>query len=122
MQAALILGGISASLELLRKAKEFFYPDKTINDAVAISHKRMAADVGSLQEQLRTHREVIDKLVEQVKAGKDLIEKHNDVLIQLSEATREAVAGLAGLRTLSYCAIGLAGVSLCAAILLVIFK
>ena len=54
--------GTSTGLDLLKKAKEWFYPDKTINEAEAILRKRMAEDVGSLQEQLRDHRQVIDKL------------------------------------------------------------
>src|SRR2546430_3018560 len=56
MEPISILAGISASLELLKNAKRFFYPNKTINEALAISSKRMADDVGSLQEQLRADR------------------------------------------------------------------
>ena len=62
-----------ASLEILQKAKQWFYPDKTLREAEAILSKRIVDDVGSLQEQIQIHRQVIDKLVEQVKADKDLI-------------------------------------------------
>src|SRR5439155_13047323 len=117
-----IMIGTSAGLELLRKAKEWFYPDKTINEAEAILRKRMAEDVGSLQEQIRDHRQVIDKLVEQVKADKDMIQKHNEVLIQLSEQAQEAVAGVVRLRILAYLATGLAGLSVVAVIVLAILK
>ena len=114
--------GTTAALDLLKKAKEWFYPNKTINEAEAILRKRMADDVGSLQEQLRDHRQVIDKLVEQVKADKDMIQKHNEVLIQLSERAQQALVGMKRLRTLSYLAIGLAGLSALAAIVLAILK
>ena len=115
MEPISILAGISASLELLKNAKQFFYPNKTINEALAISSKRMADDVGSLQEQLRAHRQVLDKVVEQLRADKDMIEKHNEVLIQLSEATQQAIAGVARLQFVSYCAIGFAVLSTLAA-------
>src|SRR2546428_4725648 len=117
-----IMVGTTAALDLLKKAKEWFYPDKTINEAEAILRKRMADDVGSLQEQLRDHRQVIDKLVEQVKADKDMIQKHNEVLIQLSERAQQAVVGVKRLRTLSYLAIGLAGFSAFAAIVFAGFQ
>ena len=117
-----IMVGTTAALDLLKKAKEWFYPNKTINEAEAILRKRMADDVGSLQEQLRDHRQVIDKLVEQVKADKDMIQKHNEVLIQLSERAQQALVGMKRLRTLSYLAIGLAGLSALAAIVLAILK
>ena len=117
-----IMVGTTAALDLLKKAKEWFYPNKTINEAEAILRKRMADDVGSLQEQLQDHRQVIDKLVEQVKADKDMIQKHNEVLIQLSERAQQALVGMKRLRTLSYLAIGLAGLSALAAIVLAILK
>ena len=117
-----IMVGTTAALDLLKKAKEWFYPNKTINEAEAILRKRMADDVGSLQEQLQDHRQVIDKLVEQVKADKDMIQKHNEVLIQLSERAQQAVVGVKRLRTLSYLAIGLAGLSALAAIVLAVLK
>ena len=117
-----IMIGTSAGLDLLKKAKEWFYPDRTINEAEAILRNRMADDVGSLQEQMRDHRQVIDKLVEQVKADKDLLQKHNEVLIELSEEAQMTAAAVARLRILSYGAIGLAGVSVLAAILLAILK
>jgi glutaredoxin 2 len=111
-----------ASLEILQKAKEWFYPNKTLREAEAILSKRIADDVGSLQEQMRTHRQVIDKLVEQVKADKDLIEKHNEVLIQLSETSQQVAAVLARLRIVSYSAMGLAVLALAAVIVLWSFK
>src|SRR2546425_11009382 len=117
-----IMVGTTAALDLLKKAKEWFYPNKTINEAEAILRKRMADDVGSLQEQLQDHRQVIDKLVEQVKADKDMIQKHNEVLIQLSERAQQALVGMKRLRTLSYLAIGLAGLSALAAIVLAILQ
>jgi len=117
-----IMVGTTAALDLLKKAKEWFYPNKTINEAEAILRKRMADDVGSLQEQLQDHRQVIDKLVEQVKADKDMIQKHNEVLIQLSERAQQALVGMKRLRTLSYLAIGLAGLSALAAIVLAVLK
>jgi len=103
-----------ASLEILQKAKQWFYPDKTLREAEAILSKRIVEDVGSLQEQIRIHRQVIDKLVEQVKADKDLIEKHNEVLIQLSETTELIGAALTRLRAISYTAVGLGILSLAA--------
>jgi len=109
-------------LDILRKAKEWFYPDKTLSEAEAILRKRMADDVGSLQEQVRTHRQVIDKLVEQVKADKDMLEKHNEVLIHLSEAAQHVDAALARQRIVSYFAIGLAALSLFAAVLFRVLK
>ena len=103
-----------ASLEILQKAKQWFYRDKTLSEAEAILSKRIVDDVGSLQEQIRNHRQVIDKLVEQVKADKELIEKHNEVLIQLSETTPLIGAALTRLRAITYASIGLAILSLVA--------
>jgi hypothetical protein len=111
-----------AGLDVLRKAKEWFYPDKTLSEAEAILRKRIADDVGSLQEQVRTHRQVIDKLVDQVKADKDMIEKHNEVLIHLSEAAQQVDTALARQRIASYCAMGIAGLSLLAAVLIRFLK
>jgi hypothetical protein len=107
-----------ASLEILQKAKQWFYPDKTLSEAEAILSKRIVDDVGSLHEQIRIHRQVIDKLVEQVKADKDLIEKHNEVLIQLSETTQLIGDALTRLRAISYASIGLAILSLAACVVL----
>jgi predicted P-loop ATPase/GTPase len=114
--------GTTAGLDLLKKAKEWFYPDKTINEAEAILRNRLAEDVGSLQEQIRNHRQVIDKLVEQVKADKDMIQKHNEVLIQVSEQAQQAAVGLFRSRILSYAAMVLAGLSVLATICLAILK
>ncbi len=111
-----------ASLDMLQKAKAWFYPSKTLNEAEEILAKRVANDVESLQQQIQTHRQVMDKLVEQVKADKDMIEKHNEVLIQLSETMQEVGATLSKLRVTCYWALGLAGVSLCAAIILKFLK
>jgi cell division septum initiation protein DivIVA len=82
----------------------------------------MADDVGSLQEQVRIHRQVIDRLVEQVKADKDMLEKHNEVLIQLSEAAQQIAIAEARLRAISYWAIGLAGLALLLATLSVVLR
>jgi hypothetical protein len=117
-----IIAGISTSVQLLKSAKEFFYPNKTIDEASAISSKQMAQDVGTLQEQLKAHREVIDRLVEQVKADKDMIEKHNEVLIQLGEAAQEALADAAKLRIIALCAIGISALACVGAILVAILK
>jgi hypothetical protein len=122
MDPLTIMTGISASLQLLQNARDLFRRDKTISEAAAISRKRMADDVGSLQEQLRAHREVIDKLVEQAKADKDMLEKHNDVLIQLSGAIQEAVTSVTRVRIVAYWAIGLAGSSVLLAILLLVLR
>jgi CRISPR/Cas system-associated endonuclease Cas1 len=109
-------------LEILQKAKEWFYPDKTLKEAEAILSKRIADDVGSLQEQVRTHRQVLDKLVDQVKADKDLIEKHNEVLIHLSQIAQQVAASQAKSRLISYCAIAIAGLSLLLAFLFRVLK
>jgi hypothetical protein len=117
-----ILTGTSAGLDLLKKAKEWFYPDTTISDAEAIMRKRMADDVGSLQAQIQVHRTVIDKLVVQAKADKEMILRHNEVLIQLSEEAQRAAAKVGQLRILAFWAIGIAGLSVFVAILLVVFS
>lgn len=109
-------------IDLLRKAKDLFYPDKALSDAEAILRKRMADDVGSLQEQVRNHRDVMDKLVEQVRADKDLLEKHNEVLIRLGEAAEELAERYARLQIVCYVALGIAGVSLLVAILFKVLK
>ena len=109
-------------LEILQKAKEWFYPNKTLTEAEDILGQRMANDVGSLQEQVRLHRQVMDKLVEQVKADKEMIEKHNEVLIHLSETIEQLAVSQARLRAASYWGIGLAGLSLLAMIVFVLLK
>jgi hypothetical protein len=113
---------ISAGLNVLKTAKDFFFPDKTINEVKAILSKDMADDIGSLREQIRDHRQVLEKLVEQVRADRDMLEKHNDVLIKLSEAAQQTVAEVARLRVVSYWAIGLAGLSILLAVLVWILK
>ncbi|MDB6024096.1 MAG: hypothetical protein JWM68_319 [Verrucomicrobiales bacterium] len=109
-------------LDILLKAKDWFYPNKTLAEAEDILKKRMADDVGSLQEQVRLHRQVIDRLVEQVKADKDMLEKHNEVLIHLSEAAEEVASAQARLRVITYWAIGLAGLSLVSGVLYWVLK
>lgn len=111
-----------SGLDILQKAKEWFYPGKTLSEAEAILSKRIADDVGSLQEQVRLHRQVIDKLVEQVKADKDMIEKHNEVLIQLSETAQELAAAQAKLRTGLYGSFTVALLALAAALLVWFLK
>jgi len=113
---------ISAGLNILKTAKDLFYPDQTINEAEAILRKSVANDIGPLQEQICDHRQVIDKLVGQVKADKDMIEKHNEVLINLSEAAQQTIAEVASLRLISCWAIGLAGLSVLLAVLVVVLK
>jgi len=122
MSPIAIIAGISTSLQLLKSAKEFFYPNKNIDEAKAITSRRMADDVGPLQEQLKAHREVIDRLVEQVRADKDMIEKHNEIIIQLGEATQEAITDAAKLRTLLWCAISLGALAVATTGLVLIFK
>ena len=117
-----IMIGASAGLDLLKKAKECFYPNKTINEAEAILGKRIADDVGSLQEQVRDHRQVIDRLVEQVKADKDMIEKHNEILIQLTEQAQQTAAGMVRLRIVGYASAGLACLSVLVIIIFAILK
>jgi hypothetical protein len=97
-----ILETIAAGLNILEKGKNWFYPDKTINEAEAILRKHIPDDVRALQEQTKAQRQVIDRMVEQLKANKEMIEKHNEVLINLSKAARQAVGGIARLRILSY--------------------
>ncbi|NBV21732.1 MAG: hypothetical protein EBS05_07395 [Proteobacteria bacterium] len=111
-----------AGLEILQKAKEWFYPDKNLKEAEAILSKRIADDVGSLQEQLCAHRQVIDKLVNQVKADKDMLEKHNEVLINLSESVQQIEMALSQLRRISSWAMATAGLSLLVAILFRMLK
>lgn len=122
MNPIAIIAGISTSLQLLKSAKNFFYPNKVMDEATKISAQRMADDVGSLQEQLKAHREVIDRLVVQVKADKDMIEKHNEVLIQLGETAQQAVAEAAKLRVLALWAIGVSAAALLGVIVTAIFK
>jgi hypothetical protein len=105
-------------LEMLQRAKEWFYPDKNIKEAEDLLRKRMADDLGSLQEQIRNHREVMDKLVDQVKADKEMIEKHNEVMIQLSQAAEQTAIAHANLRFLCFSAIGVAGLALVGVIVL----
>ena len=115
-----ILETIAAGLNILEKGKKWFHPDKTINEAEAILRKHIPDDVRALQEQTKAQRQAIDRMVEQLKANKEMIEKHNEVLINLSEAARQAVGEISRLRVLSYWAIGLAGLSIAAAILLAV--
>ena len=61
-------------------------------------------------------------MVEQVKADKDLIEKHNEVLITLSETAQQIATAQAKLRAACYWAIGLAGLSVLSVILLWVMK
>jgi len=117
-----VLETIAASLNILEKAKKWFYPDKSINEAEAILRKPIPDDVRSLQEETRAHRQVIGRMVEQMKANKEMIEKHNEVLINLSEAAKQVVGEIARLRARSYWAIGLAGLSIAAAVLLAVLK
>jgi septal ring factor EnvC (AmiA/AmiB activator) len=117
-----ILTGISPILSnildrLLNKKTK-----KTINEEVAMSTKPIAHDVGTLQEQFK-------KLDAQVKTDKDTIEKHDKALIELTEATQQVLAAiskldaqLTRLRIVSHRAIGLAGLSILAAILVAAFK
>ncbi len=107
-----IIVGTSSALDILAKAKKWLSADKTIEEAEGILNKRVAADVGSLQEQVRDHRSVIDKLVEQVKADKDMLEEHNEILIRLSEEIQRIGPELAGARTRSYWAIGIGALAL----------
>ena len=122
MSPIAIIAGISTSLQLLKSAKGLLYPNKAVNDAMLLASRRMADDVGSLQEQLRAHRDVIDKLVEQVRVSEDLIEKHNEVLIQLGEATQQAVSDAEKLRVLARWTIGLSAAAVVGVILVAVLK
>ena len=122
MSPIAIIAGISTSLQLLRSARNLLSPNKTANDAMLIASRRMADDVGSLQEQLKAHRGVIDKLVAQVMVDEEMIEKHNDILIQLSEAAQEALSEASKLRVLAQWAIGLSAAAMVAAAVAIVFK
>lgn len=70
----------ATGLELLEKARKLFYSSKTINEA-----KEMSAQAGdsadSLQERVRINQQIIDKLIQQAEENKELLKKHNDILI-----------------------------------------
>jgi hypothetical protein len=113
---------VREGLKILKVGKETFYPNKTIKEAESLLRKEMEGNVQSLQAQVQAHRQVMDKLIDQVKADKEMIEKHNEVLIHLSEAAEQAAQDLGRLRVMAYCAIGVAGLSLLGGALLGILK
>ena len=117
-----IITGIAASLQLLKGAKELLYSDKSLVEALGITSKRVSGNVGSLQEQVREHREAISKLVEEARASQQIIEKHNQVLVQLGEATQQLAANLVKQRRLTWLAAGVAVVSVLVTIALAIFR
>lgn len=85
----------STGLDLLEKAKKLFQASKTINEA-----KEMAAKAGdnaeSLQEQVKINQQIIDKLIQQAEENKELLKKHNDILISVE---RDMLALNAQLKT-----------------------
>jgi len=74
----------STGLDLLEKAKKLFYASKTINEAKEMSAK--ANDhAETLQEQVRINQQIIDKLIQQAEENKELLKKHNDILINVEK-------------------------------------
>src|SRR3546814_11607439 len=71
-------------LDLLEKAKKFFYSSKTIEEARQMSAQG-SARTESLQEQVRLNQQIIDKLMQQAEENRMLLEKHNDILINIEK-------------------------------------
>lgn len=103
---------VREGLKILKVAKETFYPDKAMKEAQLLLKQEMAGNVQSLQAQVQAHRQIMDRLVEQVSADKELIEKHNEILIHLSEAADQTTLTLARLRMFTYLSAGLAALSI----------
>src|SRR5256885_7468590 len=109
---------VREGMKILKVAKETFYPDKAMKEAQSLLKNEVAGDVHSFQAQVQAHRQIMDKLVEQIRADKELIEKHNEILIHLSEAADEAALSVARLRLINYCSLGLAILAMCGVILI----
>ena len=76
MNAPTIIDLVEAGAKMLRAAKETFFDDSTIKEAETISKSQLTGSVETLKEQVNTQRQVIDKLVEQIKANKEMIKIH----------------------------------------------
>ena len=122
MNPIAIITGISTSVQLLKSAKKLLYPDKEAADANEFLRIQLANDVGSLQEQMKGCRRVVDKLLQQAKADREMLEQHNEVLIQLGEATQEALADISKVCTLAKWALGVAVTALLVAAAALLFK
>jgi hypothetical protein len=101
----------STGLDLLEKAKKLFQASKTINEA-----KEMAAKAGdnaeSLQEQVRINQQIIDKLIQQAEENKELLKKHNDILINVERDMLQLNAQLKTTRIIAIAATVIAVVAI----------
>jgi hypothetical protein len=122
MNPIAIITGISTSVQLLKSAKKLLYPEKNSVDANDLLRIQLANDVGSLQEQVKACRRVADKLLEQAKADREMLERHNEVLIQIGEATQEALADISGICRLAKWALGFSVVAVAVAAVALILR
>jgi len=94
-------------LDLLEKAKKFFYSSKTIDEARQMSAQG-AARTESLQEQVRLNQQIIDKLIQQAEENRMLLEKHNDILINIEKELLRLNHTVQTNRRLTFVALGIA--------------
>jgi hypothetical protein len=97
----------ATGLDLLEKAKKFFYSSKTIEEARQMSAQG-SASTESLQEQVRLNQQIIDKLIQQADENKLLLEKHNDVLINIEKELLRLNHAARTNRMVTYVALGVA--------------
>lgn len=94
-------------LDLLEKAKKFFYSSKTIDEARQMSAQG-AARTESLQEQVRLNQQIIDKLIQQAEENRMLLEKHNDILIDIEKELLRLNHAAKTNRRITFIALGVA--------------
>lgn len=94
-------------LDLLEKAKKFFYSSKTIDEARQMSAQG-AARTESLQEQVRLNQQIIDKLIQQAEENRMLLEKHNDILINIEKELLRLNHAVQTNRRMTFVALGVA--------------
>jgi len=101
-----------AATASLKHIKETFFDKRGADDL----KQKTQAHVDTLGEQVALNKAIVDELVTQFEAGRQAIEKHNEILLGLNEAAQAAAREIRRLRQMVYVALGVAGLALALAL------
>lgn len=108
MEPATVLTLAKAALRSAEFIKTAFFDSRKIEELKNKTHEH----VSSLAEQVELNRAIVNQVVEQLAEGKGAIERHNEILITLSQAAESAAGEMRRLRAMVWAALGVSAVSL----------
>ena len=108
MEPTTIIALAKAAMHSAEFIKKTVFDNRKMDELKTKTHEH----VSSLAEQVELNRAIVGQVVEQLAEGKSAIEKHNEILLTLSEAAQSSAQEIRRLRVVAYAALVLSAVSL----------